>query len=48
MPWIEAIHREQPSLGRIEANSENQLGIETSIEHAFRERKEGKPSTFPS
>ena len=35
MPWIEAIHREQPSLGRIEADSENQLGVETSIKRCI-------------
>ena len=31
MPWRVAIHREQSSLGRIETDSENQLGVETSI-----------------
>ena len=35
MPWIEAIHREQSSLGRIEADSENQLGVETSIKRCI-------------
>ena len=35
MPWRVAIHREQPFLGRIEANSENQLGVETSIKRCI-------------
>ena len=35
MPWRVAIHREQPSLGRIEADSENQLGFETSIKRCI-------------
>ena len=35
MPWGVAIHREQPSLGRIEADSENQLGVETSTKRCI-------------
>ena len=35
MPWRVAIHREQSSLGRIEANPENQLGVETSIKRCI-------------
>ena len=35
MPWRVAIHREQPFLGRIEANSENHLGVETSIKRCI-------------
>ena len=35
MPWRVAIHREQSSLRRIEADSESQLGVETSIKRCI-------------
>ena len=47
MPWRVAIHREQPSLGRIQADSENQLGVETSIEQCISRAERKKTQHFP-